>query len=337
LISVSVMEDKGFSMEFKNQQVLIRPKEFILDTAQVIGVRKGELYRLQGEPVRVLVYDNDSLCKLWHERMAHLHHRALSILKQIVIGLPEFSIEQHGVCKGCMLGKHAKATFPSSKHRSKEILEPMTEDEKEILKVERSPVIFKEVQQPSGGKGETVFPCTCVKRPRWFTQTLKDDQEHVETPRSTVKESVPLKKFLNYMALMSSILDSKPSSFQDETDPQVWQDAMVKEYTSIMKNGVWDIVPRPKRKSIVISRWLYKIKHVANGNIKKFKARFVARGFSRREGVDYKETFALVSRYTSIRAVVFFVSFMGWRIHQMDVKTTFLNGIIEEEVYIEQP
>jgi hypothetical protein len=90
-------------------------------------------------------------------------------------------------------------------------------------------------------------------------------------------------------------------------------------------------------KSVVSSRWLYKIKHVADGNIEKYKVRFVARGFSQKEGVDYEETFAPVARYTSIRAVMSLVSIMGWRIHQMDVKTTFLNGIIEEEVYIEQP
>jgi hypothetical protein len=109
------------------------------------------------------------------------------------------------------------------------------------------------------------------------------------------------------------------------------------EYTTIMKNDVWNIVSRSERKSIVSSRWLYKIKHATDGSIEKFKVRFVVRGFSQREGVDYEETFSPVARYTSIRAVMSLVSFMGWRIHQMDVKTTFLNGIIEEEVYIEQP
>ena len=73
---------------------------------------------------------------------------------------------------------------------------------------------------------------------------------------------------------------------------------MVEEYTSIMKNDVWDIVPRSEGKSIVSSKWVYKIKHVANGSIEKFKVRFVARGFSQREGVDFKETFALVVGYT---------------------------------------
>jgi hypothetical protein len=105
LLSVSVIEDKSFAVEFKNQQVLVRPKESSLDTAQVIGVR--ELYRLQGEHVRALVHESDNLCRLWHKRMGHLHHKAFPILREIVIGLPEFRVEKHGVWRGCMLGKHA--------------------------------------------------------------------------------------------------------------------------------------------------------------------------------------------------------------------------------------
>ena len=112
---------------------------------------------------------------------------------------------------------------------------------------------------------------------------------------------------------------------------------MLDEYTSIMRNDVWDIVLIMEGNSIVSSRWLYKIKHVANGRIEKFKERFVARGFSQKEGVDYEETFSLISRYSSIQYVISIASVMKWRIHQMDVKTTFLNKIIEEEVYIEQP
>jgi len=102
-----------------------------------------------------------------------------------------------------------------------------------------------------------------------------------------------------------------------------------------MKNDVWDIMPRPTRRLVVSSRWLYKIKHVDRGSIEKFKARFVARGFSQREGVDYKETFTLVARYISNKEFMSLVSFMGWRIHQRGVKTTLLNGITKEEVYIE--
>jgi hypothetical protein len=84
-----------------------------------------------------------------------------------------------------------------------------------------------------------------------------------------------------------------------------------------------------------ITGWLYKLKYAANGSIEKYKTHFVAQGFSQVEGVDYDETFSLIARYTSIRAVISITAEMGWKIHQMDVKTEFLNGLIHEEVYIE--
>ena len=99
-----------------------------------------------------------------------------------------------------------------------------------------------------------------------------------------------------------------------------------------MKNDVWDIVPRPKGKSVVTSKWIYKINHAPDGRIEKYKARFVARGFSHKEGIDYEENFTLVAKYTSIRLVLALVVVMKWKIHQMDVKTSFLNGVMEEEV-----
>ena len=110
---------------------------------------------------------------------------------------------------------------------------------------------------------------------------------------------------------------------------------MIEEYQSIMKNDVWDIVPRPEGNSVVTSKWIYKIKHATDGSIEKYKARFVARGFSQKEGIDYEETFAPIARYTSIKSVLSLVVVMKWKIHQMDVKTAFLND--EEEVYVEQP
>jgi hypothetical protein len=136
---------------------------------------------------------------------------------------------------------------------------------------------------------------------------------------------------------MSHIIDTEPCCHGEATGQQVWQDAMTEEYQCIMKNDVWDIVLRPKGKSVVTSKWIYKIKHATDGSVEKYKARFVARGFSHMEGIDYEETFAPVSQYTSIRTIIALAASMGWRLHQMDVKIAFLNGEIEEEVYIEQP
>ena len=78
-----------------------------------------------------------------------------------------------------------------------------------------------------------------------------------------------------------------------------------------MKNDVWDVVLRPEGKSVMTSKWIYKIKHIADKSIEKHKAIFVARGFSQVEGIDYEETFAPVARYTSIRMIISLATFMG--------------------------
>jgi hypothetical protein len=90
---------------------------------------------------------------------------------------------------------------------------------------------------------------------------------------------------------------------------------MTKEYQSILKTDVWDVVPRLEGKYVVTSKWIYKIKHTVDRSIEKYKAIFVARGFSQIEGVDYDETFAPVARYTSIRSIIALVASMGWNLH----------------------
>lgn len=85
---------------------------------------------------------------------------------------------------------------------------------------------------------------------------------------------------------MSYMIQVEPSTFEEVVKEQVWKDAMAEEYKLIMKNDVWDIVPRPKGRFVVSSKWIYKIKHGANESIEKYKERFVARGFSQKEGED---------------------------------------------------
>ena len=136
---------------------------------------------------------------------------------------------------------------------------------------------------------------------------------------------------------MCDIVDQEPTSYEEVSHKKEWVEALTEEYQLIMKNDVWDIVPKPKNKSVVSSKWIYKIKHAADGSIENYKARFVVRGFSQKEGINYEETFAPVARYTSIKAIMKLSSMMKWDSHRMDVNTTFLNGVIEEEVYIEQP
>ena len=85
-------------------------------------------------------------------------------------------------------------------------------------------------------------------------------------------------------------------------------DAMIEEYQYILKNDVLEVVPRPKDKSSVSSKWIFKTKHSTDGSIENFKAIFVARGFSQKEGIDYEEYFARVARYTSIKTILYLAS-----------------------------
>ena len=141
------------------------------------------------------------------------------------------------------------------------------------------------------------------------------EAEGHSAPSGSTREKKRPRKFSSYSALLSQIIDSEPCSFDEANKLQVWRDAMMEEYQSIMKNDVWEIVPRPQGKFVVTSKWLYKVKHAADGSIEKYKARFVARGFSQKEGINYEETFAPVARYTSIRTIIAIASIMGWKLH----------------------
>jgi hypothetical protein len=113
-------------VSFKGIKVLIHPKGSSITSGKVIGVRDGKLYRFLFQPLHALVASSDSssqLCELWHWRMAHLHHGALGALREIVTGVPQFSIEHQDVCRGCALGKFTKTVFPNSDSRSARILD----------------------------------------------------------------------------------------------------------------------------------------------------------------------------------------------------------------------
>ena len=99
-----------------------------------------------------------------------------------------------------------------------------------------------------------------------------------------------------------------------------WVESMTEEYQSIMKNDVWKVVSKLEGKSVVSSKWIYKIKHTVDGSTDKYKSRFVAHGFCQKEGINYKNTFSPVSIYTSIRTIMALAAKTEWKLHQMDVK-----------------
>lgn len=118
---------------------------------------------------------------------------------------------------------------------------------------------------------------------------------------------------------------------------KIWQDAMEEEIRVIKKNSTWELVDRPKSKDIIGLKWIYKTNNNEDGLIQKHKARLVAKGFSHQPRVDFNETFASVVRMETIQTVLALAAQLKTEVFQLDVKSTFLNGELEEEVYVEQP
>jgi len=120
-------------------------------------------------------------------------------------------------------------------------------------------------------------------------------------------------------------------------DKVKWREAMNKELESLKQNKVWDLVELPKDRKPVGSKWVFKLKTDADGNVERYKARLVAQGYAQQYGLDYDETFCPVVRFESVRTVIAMVTQHGLKLQQMDVTTAFLNGELQEEVYMKQP
>jgi hypothetical protein len=116
-----------------------------------------------------------------------------------------------------------------------------------------------------------------------------------------------------------------------------WREAIEDEMRSMSANRVWKLEEIPKGAKIVGCKWVYKIKRDSKGNIDRFKARLVAKGFTQIEEIDYNEIFSPVSSKDSFRIIMPLVVHYNLELHQMDVKTTFLNGDLYENVYMAQP
>lgn len=128
-----------------------------------------------------------------------------------------------------------------------------------------------------------------------------------------------------------------PYKFSEASGAPEWDQAMEEEYSSLMRNNTWDLVHLPKGRKMVQCKWIYRTKFAADDSVDKHKARLVVKGFSQVAGVDYTETFAPISKMNSIRLTLAIVAAHGWVVHQMDVKSAFLHGDLDEEIYMEQP
>ena len=134
-----------------------------------------------------------------------------------------------------------------------------------------------------------------------------------------------------------AIIACDPVDFDEAVKKDVWIKAMDEEIDAIERNNTWNLVDLPEDKNCIGVKWIYKTKLNADGDVEKYKAILVAQGFSQQPGIDYNETFAPVAIIDMVRMVLAIAAHNKWYVHQMDVMSAFLNGSLEEEVYVRQP
>ena len=116
-----------------------------------------------------------------------------------------------------------------------------------------------------------------------------------------------------------------------------WVNSMHEELHQFFRNDVWELVSRPKGVNVIGTKWIFKNKSDEHGTVIRNKLRLVAQGYTQVEGIDLDETFAPVAKLESIRILLAIASHLNFKLYQMDVKSAFLNGMLQEEVYVEQP
>jgi len=126
--------------------------------------------------------------------------------------------------------------------------------------------------------------------------------------------------------MVKIIQEVEPTCFEQVVGNLKWDNAMDKEMTTLDANATWELVALLEDKKAIGCKWVYKIKHNADGFVNRYKARLVAKGYAQTYGIDYEETYSPVAKMITVRAIIAMAVTKGWSLHQMDVKNVFLHG-----------
>ncbi|KAJ8709663.1 hypothetical protein PYW08_009667 [Mythimna loreyi] len=173
--------------------------------------------------------------------------------------------------------------------------------------------------------------------PRWFRSQHQQGNITLR-PRNRAQRNIPDTNENSMFCLLSSFSD--PQTVEEALSSpyaKQWRQAMDEEYNSLMKNNTWSLKNLPLDKKVLPCKWVYKTKTGPSGNIVRFKARLVIKGYAQKKGTDYEEVFSPVVKYSTIRYLISLAARLGLEIDQLDAVSAFLQGDIDVDIYMTQP
>jgi hypothetical protein len=216
--------------------------------------------------------------------------------------------------------------------------EPDTEQNNEQLQVANGQQQAK-VESESALEQPKSPSRTAPEQPKSPPKTWYQKNHPSKQIIGTVDEGVStrkVRKFVSEQVHLSLLSTVEPYNFVDASQDESWMKAMHEELDQIKRNDTWELVPKPKDKNVIGTKWVFRNKVDENGQVTRNKARLVCKGYAQIEGFDFEETFAPVARMEAIRMILAYSCSKDITVYQMDVKSAFLNGELKEEVCIEQ-
>ncbi|KAJ9563152.1 hypothetical protein OSB04_008312 [Centaurea solstitialis] len=227
-------------------------------------------------------------------------------------------------------------TEPGSEKSDEQPIEESSEPTDEIPALEEGPQWDQEPEV-----NDSILGVHLPEEPLHLTRTQKNHPPtlvigDIQSPMITRKQSKSLPN--PHLSMISVFLSqTEPKKAHDAMKDPSWIEAMQEELLQFVLQHVWDLVDLPKGHRVIGTKWIFRNKTDERGIVIKNKARLVAQGYTQEEGIDYDDVFAPVARIEAIRLFLAFASYKGFKVYQMDVKSAFLYGTIDEEVYVSQP
>ncbi|GJW67141.1 retrovirus-related pol polyprotein from transposon TNT 1-94 [Tanacetum coccineum] len=319
------------------------------------GIRKKGLYvmKLGNKPKdQICLATIDENSTLWHRRLGHANMCLIQSLasKELVRNLPKLKFDQH-FCDACKIRKQAHAS-----HKAKNIvsttrcLELLHMDlfgpsavrsyggnrytlvivDDYSRKVEESlNMTFDETPPPS--KTSTLVDDDLDEEEAIKVTEKKDLENDIEDETLEIDKIVNIKESRNHP--LENVIRNQPKNLNEALTDDSRIVAMQEELNQFIANDIWELVPQPRNMTIIGTKWVFRNKLDENGIVSRNKARLVAQGYNQQEGIDYDETYALVARLESIRILLAYACDLDFKLFQMDVKSAFLNGCINEEKF----